>query len=141
MIDGGLLEYYISRGEKIPPRDESGTRPMPGDAVRLTDRWRWGMIGPNRVGIIDGMVGHPDDKLEITFNYSCFRGPSSGSGPEIVSCSGGPGTIALDYRNLKKTGRKFAVSCWKWKDYPRAGGGEPYMIEVDEWEWNGNEEY
>lgn len=112
--------------------------PQGGDAVRLTAPWRWGMLEPGKIGIIDGEVGKDiTDFVRITFNFSCFRGKSSAysNGPEFVSCSGGPATIATPVTDLKPTGETIEIIAWKWKGLPRAGGGENYRVEVPVWEW------
>lgn len=112
--------------------------PKGGDAVRLIAPWSWGMIDVGKIGVIEGRTDKEyKDNVEITFNYSCFRGKSSAcsDGPEYVSCSGGPGTIATPVSELKPTNETTKIRVWRWKDVPRGGGGVDYEIEVPVWEW------
>ncbi len=130
MIDGAALEYSISRGGEIPPHDPSSDRPMPGDAVRLTGPWCGADEG--KIGIIDGMIGRPEDLLGVTWNYAAFRDD------QFVSVSGGPGTIALPTNLLQPTDERITVRCWKWNSNgPGRGNSDPYTIEVPVWEWDG----
>src|SRR5438105_1881770 len=116
-------------------------RPMPGDAVSLGpsftgDYWDY----PRRAGaIINGWVGHEDDSYLVIFGAEsggAFRGPSNANcGPRatvFVDCSGGPG-IRIPASELELAGSRHA-HFWRWKDFPRAGGGEYYRLLVPQWE-------
>lgn len=123
--------------------------PKGGDAVRLTRPWKWGLVSAGKIGIINGIVGREiTDYASITFNYSCFRGKNSkySDGPEFVSCSGGPGTIATPVGELKPSvvvddngnlrQETTVIWAWRWKkDLPRSSGGEYYQVTVPVWEW------
>lgn len=113
------------------------SHPMPGDAVLLTGPFS--IATPGQVAIIEGVVGEARDEYLVNFCYSAFRGPNSkyAKDPtEFVSCSGGPAPYLLASA-LKPTGRTRRVTFWRWKDLPRAGGGERYTLDVPEWEWDG----
>ncbi|MFQ5811423.1 MAG: hypothetical protein ACE5JM_17535 [Armatimonadota bacterium] len=115
------------------------TQPMAGDAVRLTGEFMPPLAKEGDIGIIGGVVGRPDPDFGITFHASAFRGKSSAysQGPEFVSCSGGPGAIAVNASELTATGETMPVRFWRWRSLPQAGGGEPYTLEVPVWEWAG----
>jgi hypothetical protein len=116
------------------------TRPSPGDAVRIrkpTSGW-WSVgVKDGAIGIINGVVGTYPDHLEITFNYSAFRGPNNArsGGPEYVSVSGGPGSMFTPIAELSATDETAEIWFWRWKDIPRAQGGEHYQLAVPLWEW------
>jgi hypothetical protein len=113
-------------------------RPSGGDAVRLAAPWRWGMLPAGSIGIIGGITdAECGEFAAITFNYSAFRGRDSKycRGPEYCSCSGGPGTVATPVSELKATGETYTYTAWRWRDLPRADGGESYRVTVTLWEW------
>jgi hypothetical protein len=113
-------------------------RPSGGDAVRLSAPWRWGMLPAGSIGIIDGVTDEErKDSAAITFNFSAFRGRSSkySKDPEYCSCSGGPGTVATPVSELRPTGEAYTYTAWRWRDLPRADGGESYRVTVTLWEW------
>lgn len=110
---------------------------MPGDVVELVGEWFGG--NPGATGVIGGVIGEPEDMLHVVFNCSAFRGKNSAwsKGPEYVSCSGGPGTIALPAALLQPTGRTISRHFWRWKGLPCADGGEDYTLTVPLWTWDG----
>jgi hypothetical protein len=108
--------------------------PQPGDAVRLDTAW-WG-AAEGSIAIIDGSHYDPStDTALLVFGASAFRGPAGGrydNRQEIVCCSGGPcPRIALSA--LQPTGNTRPVNFWRWRDMPRAGGGENYTLDVPLW--------
>jgi len=113
------------------------THPLPGHAVRLTAPWS--ILKPGKIGILEGLVGVPHDDFSIIFNViGAFRGGPTGKDPdEYVSCSGGPGTISTPADQLTPTDETVTLWFWRWRDLPRAGGGEPYQLTVPLWEWSG----
>ncbi|MFA5633318.1 MAG: hypothetical protein WC997_17590 [Porticoccaceae bacterium] len=134
--DLALLRERII-GDVVRP---TPAHPEAGHAVMLAEgaQWGWGRIEPTQIGIIDGVVGVPDTEWEITFNASAFRGPGSryAKNPEtVVSCSGGPGTIATFTEELEYSGRYVRVRFWRWRNRPEADGGEEYFLYVPLWYW------
>jgi len=116
-----------------------GNTPMPGDAVRLTGPFMAPLAKTGAIGILNGMVGQARDEYTIIFHASAFRGKSNGySGPEGVSCSGGPGTISTPTTELVATGETVRHRFWRWRTTPQAGGGEDYYLDVPLWEWRGD---
>lgn len=136
-----------------PEKEKVKMKPNAGDAIRLTDKYSFAKAGS--VGIIGGVVGESQDELQVTWNYDAFRGYSCYGAEhcpqptprgiyelhphpnEIVSCSGGPGTIALPAWLLKPTGETITVDFWCWHDLPRAHSGVSYRLDVPVWEWDG----
>jgi len=116
-----------------------GNYPLPGDAVRLIGNYPGVGESPGAIGIIGGVVGKPRENYDITFNASAFRGKSSriGPGPEYVSCSGGPGTIATPAWKLVPTNGKVLVTFWRWRNYPGKGNGESFHLFVPVFHWDG----
>lgn len=118
--------------------------PMPGDAVRVVNvRDGGALLRDGQIGIMEGKVGEVRDEYLTIFAYSAFRGRSSGCScdkdkPEYVSCSGGPG-LFVPHEWLKDTGENQEVHFWRWRDMPRADGGEYYKLSVPLWEWNHGE--
>ncbi len=111
-------------------------RPEAGHAVRLEAPWS--CLPPGKTGIIEGVVGQPQDGVSITFNYSAFRGPASRYSADLtpnVSCSGGPGTIYTPAEELFATGEYMEIGFWRWRDSPKADGGEAYHLLVPIWGW------
>jgi len=116
--------------------------PMPGDAVRLTAPWS--SAKPGDFGIIGGMVGEVRDIVDVTFGCRCtsFRGRPSGCAcdvgrPEVVSCSGGPGSFSFPASLLKPTDKTIVWTFWCWRRLPCAGGAVKYDLEVPVWDWDG----
>lgn len=112
--------------------------PQAGHAVRLTEATYWGDAGS--IGIIDGRVNvdikSPDEMLVVfRCRGSAFRGPNNAysNGPEYVSCSGGPAFYVSPY-DLRETGEIVRFPFWRWKDFPRADGGETYYLEIPIWD-------
>lgn len=93
--------------------------PQPGD-VAIVD-----VYGERKRGVLDGGNHYGEENAMVVINASAFRG-------DYVSCSGGPcpcvPKASLFY--LGTTEQRF----WKWKDRPRAGGGEDYTMTVNLWE-------
>ena len=118
-------------------REEDELMPMPGDAVMLTR----GMVGApaGSIGIIEGVVGKFRTEYNITFNCKTpFRGKSSGdknNSEMIVSCSGGPGTIATPASELVDTKHNVTQDFWRWKTTPQKDGSETYYKAIRLWEW------
>ena len=130
--------------------------PQAGDVVRLTGCWPWAgsLIKLGSLGVINGIVGARQKRLEVTWNFSAFRGFSMYGSPErdfrsdlgkyaptdstvFVSASGGPGTIALPAGLLKLTDEFVEIGCWCWRTMPRKDGGYYYKVKCRVWEWTG----
>ena len=110
------------------------TTPKPGDAIRLDSPF-WG-APEGSFAIIDGCATYPEPYLMVTFGASAFRGPNSAYSHDqtaYVSCSGGP-CPPVNPASLSLIGTH-VVTFWRWKDLPRAGGGENYQLEVPLWSW------
>ena len=134
-------------------------RPEGGQAVRLTAEWPWAgsLIKVGAIGVINGFVGYPaEGGLHICWDHSTFRGWGGYGCPEhdfrsprlleyyeqhpsaiSVSSSGGPATIMLPPKLLRPTKEIVSVKFWCWKDFPKAGGGYHYVLDVPLWEWDG----
>jgi len=117
---------------------ERQDRPMPGDAVRLATPWRWGgsLVKLGELGVIGGMVGqYPEDgHASITFNASTHRTKT------VVSCSGGPATIATDLGTLTPTDERVTLTVWRFRgSLPESGGGKNYSVDVPVWNWSPDE--
>ena len=135
-------------GDCPPGREALGDaytppRPAGGDLVRLTREWAGEAVGS--IGIVGGIVGEPREDLEITFGWYAdgpFVGRNSGypsdRSPEHVSCSGGPGALFVPASRLVQTDDVQLHRAWKWKDSPRAGGGQVYQRAARVWEWDGS---
>jgi|GEM_PF-4767242 len=137
-LDGGLYCCQSIGWKRVAVTTRRSVRPSGGDAVRLASPWRWGMLPAGSVGIIDGVTDEEcEESAAITFNFSAFRGRSSkySKGPEYCSCSGGPGTVATPVSELRPTGETYTYTAWRWRDLPRADGGEPYLVTATLWEW------
>jgi hypothetical protein len=119
-----------------------------GNAVRLRTPWQWGILPAGEIGIVDGIVGKDiTDYARIIFHCrgSSFRGHSGGESKYltqdalvVVSCSGGPCTIGTPVTELTPTNETIEWEFWRWKDFPRAGGGVPYKLTIPIWEWSPN---
>lgn len=114
---------------------EKQDRPMPGDAVRMATPWRWAgsLVKPDALGVIGGMVGqYPEDGLaSITFNAITHRTET------VVSCSGGPATIATDLSTLTATDERVTLTVWRFRGrLPESGGGKNYSVDVPVWSWS-----
>jgi hypothetical protein len=117
---------YLGVASKTP-------RPLPGDAVRLSHPWSWGMLETGSIGVINGVIAqYPvDGHASIVFNHSTFRDEGT------VSSSGGPGTVATDLTELRATKEMTNLLVWRWKDgFAGAGNGRSYTVKVPVWEWN-----
>lgn len=131
MMFPSVIEHAIQghfQDRKATPDDGY---PMVGDAVILTAEWS--LCRPGQIGIINGLVGRAPEELHITWNYSAYRSDQE------VSCSGGPGTLCLDYRRLiRRVCKTVDIRFWRWRNgFPEGGGGEDYMMAVPLWEWDG----
>lgn len=108
--------------------------PLPGDAVRVAASWNWGAmwVKVGDIGVLDGVVGSPiTSHTQITFKFSTFRDDN------VVSSSGGPGTIATPVEELTRTDDTTTISVWQWRDgFPQAHNGIRYPITVPVWEWH-----
>ncbi|MBB1153490.1 hypothetical protein [Amycolatopsis dendrobii] len=119
-----------------PVYAEKKDRPMPGDAVRLAAPWPWAgnMVSVGDIAVIGGMVGkYPDDgHASITFNASTHRTET------VVSCSGGPATIATDLSTLRPTGDRTQLTVWRFRGgwLARADSAKYYVVDVPVWEWS-----
>lgn len=114
---------------------EKTDRPMPGEAVRMATPWRWAgsLVKPDAVGVIGGMVGqYPEDgHASITFNASTHRTET------VVSCSGGPATIATDLSTLTPTDDRVTLPVWRFRGgFPRRGGSKTCTVNVPVWDWH-----
>ena len=113
--------------------------PQAGDIVRMPIS-KLG-IKAGELGVINGLVGISLDMIEVTWNYSAFRGKQVGDDiakpddPVYVSCSGGPG-MYFNASELTPTNETHTVNFWKWKELPRANGGIHYKLDVPVWVWN-----
>jgi hypothetical protein len=117
------------------------TLPQPGDAVRLDGPYWGAELGA--IAIIDSThygwdwdTGEPH--VMLVFKASAFRGPRSAYSAdqtERVSCSGGPCPF-VKLADLTPAGER-AVTFWRWRDLPRAGGGVEYQRTVPLWSWGG----
>ena len=103
----------------------NGNRPMPGDAVMI---WNSNdcLVKDRTIGIIEGMIGDCRDAYLVCFNDHTFRDD------ETVSASGGP-AYRIDTVRLKPSNRVVNKLFWKWRDVPRAGGGEYYYKSCRVW--------
>jgi hypothetical protein len=114
---------------------EKQDRPMPGDAVRMATPWRWAgsLVKPDALGVIGGMVGqYPEDgHASITFNASTHRTEN------VVSCSGGPATIATDLGTLTPTDDRVTLSVWRSRgSLLGRDGSKSYTVDVPVWDWH-----
>jgi hypothetical protein len=137
-LDGRLYCCQTIGWKPVTVMVRRSMRPSGGDAVRLASPWRWGMLPPGSIGIIDGVTDEEcEESAAITFNFSAFRGRDSkySKGQEFCSCSGGPGTVATPVSELRPTGETHTYTAWRWLDLPRADGGESYWVTVTLWEW------
>lgn len=125
--------------------------PQPGDVIRLDGDYCGVRTGAKAV--IDSHYWTEDlDNGPIVmavFGASAYRGgvgfinaiemsmtnDLSKPQPAYVSCSGGPCPF-VKIADLTYEGR-ITQNFWRWKDIPRAGGGEPYTLEVSLWAWRG----
>ena len=123
--------------------------PMPGDVVILSGEYS--LCKPGDMAVIEGWIGVPQEEYLVCFrcNGQAFRGRTSFigmlesqittgiTGPGgVVSCSGGP-ALYIKGRNLVMLPYEHEQLFWKWKDLPRADGGEDYRLKVQAWAWEG----
>jgi len=132
---------YVDKDGNLVPSTSPKVRdwrtvpdPQPGDVVVLNGEYTGVRNGARAV--IDGARVYEDDEFMVVFGASAFRGPSSKYAPDqtpYVSCSGGPcpPVKVADLKLLGQTEQTF----WRWKDLPRADGGEYYVETVNLWEW------
>jgi hypothetical protein len=124
-IDDELAERYDQPAPATPAE-----QPQAGDAVHLDGTWTWGGLDLGAIGVIEGVIGQRRPELEITFNASTFRDD------HIVSCSGGPGSIATPASELHPTGETVELRVWRFKDGHReAHNDEHYTVTVPLWSW------
>jgi hypothetical protein len=116
-----------------PPKE--ATYPQAGDAVRLLGFWY--DLEPGDIGVIGGYVGQRQDEASITFRASTYRATARDGEREIVSCSGGPATIATDLSELRPTEERHTLTVWRFKDGGIRGAGrdEGYPVQVAVWDW------
>ena len=101
--------------EQLPPVPE----PRPGDVVVVD------VYGTPKSGVIDSTNICGDDKVFVVVRASAYRDG------DVVSCSGGPcPCISKGDLIYKGTTTQWF---WRWKDRPRAGGGEDYAMDVNLW--------
>lgn len=127
----------------------------PGDVVRFDGDESYDvLVKPGDRAVVDTAYFDPDGDGEILvcFRASAFRDENARIGiaqaielsmtntgltitMPIVSCSGGPAPFVkvADLTYVGTTVQAF----WKWKDRPRAGGGEHYTETVNMWSWKG----
>ena len=121
----------------IDQQIQTATKPDAGDLV-LHEKEDTN-IKPGSYGIIEGIAGRAvdsDGEVMVCFNARAFLGPKNkyDEGPEFCSCSGGPAWyIPID--QLTNTDTTKVHWFWKWKDYPRGGGGAEYQREVNVWSY------
>ncbi|WP_372663614.1 hypothetical protein [Amycolatopsis kentuckyensis] len=117
-----------------PVHVDKQDRPMPGDAVRLATPWAWGReVKVGSLAVINGMIGqYPEDgHASITFNASTHRTAT------VVSCSGGPATIATDLSALTPTDDRVTLTVWKFRGgIAQRDNGKNYTVSVPVWEWS-----
>lgn len=106
--------------------------PKPGDVIELASGNR---------AVIDSAHFRDDfgegPVVLAVCAYSVFRGDgSSQHNPAgMVSASGGPCPF-VRINALSFVGET-NLTCWKWKDRPRAGGRETYTVTVNKWKETG----
>jgi hypothetical protein len=106
--------------------------PLAGDAVRLAGPSPWtDEVATGDLGVVDGMVGEPiATGVAITFHASTFRDD------HVVSCSGGPATIATSVEELVRTDETVEITVWEWRDgIAGAHNGVHYRVTVPVWDW------
>ena len=135
-----MTEYY-----KYLENEETGQfdslpvrKPMPGDVVRLTGKYWGGEIGA--LAVLDGFIGEQRDEFMAVFRASSFRGEDclEHGRRGVVTSSGGPCPF-IKACDLVDSHENIDRDFWKWKDVPRAGGGEHYTLSVPLWFWEGRE--
>jgi len=111
-------------------------KPMPGDVVQVTNP-KDCLIKEGSYGIIEGEEGCFAEEYMVCFNsYSIFRGTRNKNTekPVFISASGGPALI-IPAIQLKPREWNTTMWFWRWKDYPRADGGERYAWSCKVWTW------
>jgi hypothetical protein len=130
-IKSGILQgEYLTKEDATRDLKEFAI-PLPGDAVRLTGSYTGCKTGG--IAIINGLIGKVEGRYLITFYANAFRDSVT------VDCGGGPG-VFVPRGNFRFTGEKYNGFFWKWKDRPRASGGERYRQMVNLWEWDGEKD-
>ncbi|MDP2754127.1 MAG: hypothetical protein Q8P40_07015 [Nitrospirota bacterium] len=99
--------------------------PMPGDLVMILNSGDC-LVKNRSLGVIEGIVGEYRNHYLVCFNDSTFNNG------KIVNASGGP-AYCIDSSRLKRSPRIINKTFWKWKDFPRAGGGEYYLKSCKVW--------
>jgi len=119
------------RSRKLAAREAQRVRGVhAGDVIRLAAPWGWAGLKQFTEGVIGGVLGGPLEGGSITFNAATYRDD------QLVSCSGGPGTIHTEAVTLRPTGEMRTVRVWRFKDdVPRAHNGEGYTVTVPVWTW------
>ncbi len=100
-------------------------RPMPGDLVMILNSGDC-LVKNRSLGVIEGIVGEYRNHYLVCFNDSTFNDG------KIVNASGGP-AYCIDSARLKQSPRILNKTFWKWKDFPRGGGGEYYIKSCKVW--------
>jgi hypothetical protein len=146
---GYLLAQYVDMvtlardlRDQYETGQEPQSAPLGGDLCRQDPPWRWGAfaIKPDQLGMLGGCAsyGPPEstqpngpDGGSVTFNwygqggFMGNHGPTS-LAPEYCSVSGGPATIWTDYSQARFAGEFKPAPFWRWRDGPRANGGESF---------------
>jgi len=100
-------------------------KPLPGDLVMMRNSDDC-LVKDRSLGVIEGTVGQYEEEYLVCFNDSTFNDG------KIVNASGGP-AYYIDSSRLKPSPRIVNKRFWKWKDYPRADGGESYFKSCKVW--------
>jgi hypothetical protein len=112
------------------PVNGTAIHPMPGDLVRIINS-KDCLINEGSFGVIEGIVGQRRDEYLVCFNaYSTFKEDS-------VSSSGGPAYM-IKTSDLVATQGTREWYFWKWRDFPRAGGGVPFGETCRIWDFDLN---
>jgi hypothetical protein len=112
------VEEYLKGGIEL-------TKPMSGDLVMILNSNDC-LVKDRSLGVIEGIVGQYRDNYLVCFNDSTFN-----DGKSVVA-SGGP-AYTINSARLKRSPRLITKTFWKWKDFPRAGGGEYYNKSCKVW--------
>ncbi|NKB55083.1 MAG: hypothetical protein GKS00_01995 [Alphaproteobacteria bacterium] len=125
-VDGAAVAW------RYGPDGRAIARPMPGDLARLAAPWAWGDVprGSLPVGSVDVIeTCLASDGSNITFNARAFFDGRR------CSCGGGPGTVVTPLCELRPTDSIREQKFWRWRDFPRAGGGVDFRLSVPVWDW------
>ena len=113
-----VVEEHLNGGIEL-------TKPMPGDLVMILNSGDC-LVKNRSLGVIEGIIGEYRNHYLVCFNDSTFNDG------KIVNASGGP-AYCIDSARLKQSPRILNKTFWKWKDFPRAGGGEYYIKSCKVW--------